>query len=84
MQTATEIKSLLAIAALMLVANWAMAPDVPDLVAAQKKEVAVAKVESLADAKAAAHRKAVVMREAGLFEQSNALMYPCCQAHAPQ
>ncbi len=84
MQTATEIKSLLAIAALLLVANWATAPDVPDLVAAQKKKIASAQVESAVDAKSAAHRKAQQLRDARLLDDANRMMAPCCQAHAPQ
>jgi hypothetical protein len=47
----------------------------------QVRRIEAHKQETIAAAKAEAHKKAVAMREAGLFERSNALMFPCCQAH---
>jgi len=71
-----EITSLLALAALVLFCNWLIAPDVPDLVDAHKKEVAAAKVE--------AHQKAQQLRDAQLLDDANRMMWPIAQAHAPQ
>lgn len=75
MKTAKEITSLLGVAALLLFANWLKAPDVPDLVAAHEAEVAAEKEA----AKIESHRKAVRLREQGLLDESNFLMYLIAQ-----
>ena len=48
--------------------------EYPDLV-----QIEAHKQETIAAAKIEAHKRAVRLREAGLLEQSNQLMAPCCQ-----
>lgn len=71
-----EVTALLGIAACLLVVSLLKAPEIDDLVEAQKQEtIATAN----AAAKEAAHKKAVRLHEQGLIGQSNALVWPIAQ-----